>query len=176
MATQDYCPNFYGDTLTGNQHANLNLNQNYRHECKESFSSKNVTADSRKTTNYAVPKLSCFDNSRAKKDLNSWKKSNKSSHFLNLDCGIPGEKDKVKKEGKYSSIKNSTLSLHIASYEATNEPLNDENECLKKKNEKQQENENVSTPEIAQFKASQNLLNPNVSPSTSTTENVPSLK
>uniref|UniRef100_A0AC34GNB0 Uncharacterized protein n=1 Tax=Panagrolaimus sp. ES5 TaxID=591445 RepID=A0AC34GNB0_9BILA len=195
MATKGDCPKFIGDTTTGNQYANLNLNQNYRHGCKESFGSKSVTADSRKVTNYgkkAVPKLSNFDNSHAKKDLSSWNKSNKclSSRFLDLDCGIPGEKDEIK-EAKDSSINNSsTLSLNIASYEATNDILNNENECLEKKGAKsafsktctnakqlfagspslnqnifefprQQENEDVSTPETAQFKASQKLLNPN---------------
>uniref|UniRef100_A0AC34GWV4 Uncharacterized protein n=1 Tax=Panagrolaimus sp. ES5 TaxID=591445 RepID=A0AC34GWV4_9BILA len=141
--------------------------------------------------------MSDFDNLRAKKDLNFWNKSNKnlSSRFLNLDSGIPEEKDEIKKEGKDSSnFNNSTLSLHIACYEnsieATNDILNDENECLEKKNEnsafnktctnanvdgspslnqnifefpRQKENEKVSTPEIAQFKASQKLLNPNTS-------------
>uniref|UniRef100_A0AC34GXA7 Uncharacterized protein n=1 Tax=Panagrolaimus sp. ES5 TaxID=591445 RepID=A0AC34GXA7_9BILA len=52
MATQDHCQNFYGDYATGNQYANLILNQNYRNECKESFCSKSVTADSKKVTNY----------------------------------------------------------------------------------------------------------------------------
>uniref|UniRef100_A0AC34F7F2 Uncharacterized protein n=1 Tax=Panagrolaimus sp. ES5 TaxID=591445 RepID=A0AC34F7F2_9BILA len=135
MATQVHCPNFYGDIKTGNQHANLNLNQNYRYECKESFRSKSVTVDSKNVTNYAVSKLSDYDN-KARKDLNSWKKCNKSlsSRFLNLDCSIPGEKTEVINEGK--DINKSTLSLHIASYEATNDTLNDENECFKTMSEK----------------------------------------
>uniref|UniRef100_A0AC34GP59 Uncharacterized protein n=1 Tax=Panagrolaimus sp. ES5 TaxID=591445 RepID=A0AC34GP59_9BILA len=139
----------------------------------------------------AVSKLSDFDDSRARKDLNSWNKSNKSfsSRFLNLDCGFPVEKEEVKGE-KDSAINNSTLSLRIACYEGTNDILNDENECLEKKGVKsafnktctnakqffaglpsfnqnifefpmQQENKKASTPEIAQFKASQKLFNPN---------------
>uniref|UniRef100_A0AC34G5Q5 Uncharacterized protein n=1 Tax=Panagrolaimus sp. ES5 TaxID=591445 RepID=A0AC34G5Q5_9BILA len=141
----------------------------------------------------AVPKLSDDDNSRARKDLTSWNKSQKSvtSRFWNFDCDIPREKYEVKREKDSDSTNNSTLSLHIASYEnsieATSDTLNNEKECLKKKSEKsafdksakqfvagslslnqnifefprQQENDAVSTPEIAQFKASQKLLNPN---------------
>uniref|UniRef100_A0AC34F1Z5 Uncharacterized protein n=1 Tax=Panagrolaimus sp. ES5 TaxID=591445 RepID=A0AC34F1Z5_9BILA len=115
MATKSDCNNskFYGNATTGNQYDTLNLNQNYRH--------------------ITVQNLSDFDNSRSKKYINSWNKSNKSlsPRFLNHDSG---ETSEVKKEGKY--VNNSTLSLHIASYEATNDPLNEENECLEKKNEK----------------------------------------
>uniref|UniRef100_A0AC34FU64 Protein kinase domain-containing protein n=1 Tax=Panagrolaimus sp. ES5 TaxID=591445 RepID=A0AC34FU64_9BILA len=125
-------------------------------------------------------------NTQAKKQSKSWDKLNNNSATINDYVFLKEENDL-----NLSSIKNSTLSLHIAAYENSNETLVDsdfvENEDFEKKSlikklnianprligsssiiqnpfefPRQLENEETRIPEVAQFKASQKLLNPNM--------------
>uniref|UniRef100_A0AC34FDH6 Uncharacterized protein n=1 Tax=Panagrolaimus sp. ES5 TaxID=591445 RepID=A0AC34FDH6_9BILA len=127
-------------------------------------------------------KASDVNNSEARKTSTLWNKGKKlPSDYLSIrDLS---DKEKIKEE-RDSNVNSSTLSLHIAAYEnsieASNDTLNEE-ECLKMKNAKQifinssvsfvqnpfeiprqQENQNIK-PEVMQFKASQKLLNHNLS-------------
>uniref|UniRef100_A0AC34FZU1 Uncharacterized protein n=1 Tax=Panagrolaimus sp. ES5 TaxID=591445 RepID=A0AC34FZU1_9BILA len=183
MATKDYCLSaktdiIYGEPLT-DQYSNLNLNQNYQSLYADNEGSKIIVTNSRKGQNY--------DDLKAKKDL--WNKSSKelSSHLLNFNQESK-EQNELK---KLKDLNNSTLSLHIAAYENSNEDSDGgETESFKSKNQKttlnkkwktskqafnssslfdqnlfelprQQKDQSSNNPEVMQFKASQRLRNPN---------------
>uniref|UniRef100_A0AC34FME2 Myb-like domain-containing protein n=1 Tax=Panagrolaimus sp. ES5 TaxID=591445 RepID=A0AC34FME2_9BILA len=118
------------------------------------------------------------ENSLQRNGSNSWNKSNNkhlSPNFLNIN--YDSEQKNGLKDAK--SANNSTLSLHIAAYENLIEGDLDAGEKeegpLPAKQfftdstfiqnpfefPRQQENEDIRTPEVAQFKASQKLLDPN---------------
>uniref|UniRef100_A0AC34GN96 Uncharacterized protein n=1 Tax=Panagrolaimus sp. ES5 TaxID=591445 RepID=A0AC34GN96_9BILA len=187
MTAKDYCLSFkdkqnvsVGTITSIGQYKNLNLNQNCQNVPKETLTSKNVTANSRKDQNYAKK--------------NSWSKSGKdlTSCFLNNDRLL---KEKNEFKETKNGINSSTLSLHIAAYEnlleVTSDTLNnDEKDGLKMKGgqlrlikkggtskqfcsasniqnlfefaRQQEEEKRTKIPEVMQFKASQKLLNPNV--------------
>ena len=83
--------------------------------------------------------MSDYDDSKAKKDSSSWKKSSKhlSTSLLNLNHDDYEEKDAMKMS---KNLNSSTLSLHIAAYEDSNESVGNsdhaKNEGSKKKDEK----------------------------------------
>uniref|UniRef100_A0A914PWC1 Uncharacterized protein n=1 Tax=Panagrolaimus davidi TaxID=227884 RepID=A0A914PWC1_9BILA len=133
-------------------------------------------------------KLSDLDDSKTKIDSHSWKKLKKelSQNFANDSS----KKDDTLKKGKNSSANNSTLSLHIAAYEnsaeASSDFIDEAKESLKQNSDglirenvqpvfigstsviqeifefpRQQESGETKMPKVAQYKASQKLLNPN---------------
>uniref|UniRef100_A0AC35FEQ8 Uncharacterized protein n=1 Tax=Panagrolaimus sp. PS1159 TaxID=55785 RepID=A0AC35FEQ8_9BILA len=167
--------NILNDGIANGQYKNLILNQN-REFSSNAFSEslKNVLKE--KVLDYDFVKK---DDSKAKKDFYLWKKSTKdlSSNFAN-DNDFR-KKDGLKK-GQNPNINNSTLSLHISAYEnsvETKECLNQND--LSKNREKQlfvnstsviknlfefprqQKSEEAKMPEVSQFKASRQLINPN---------------
>uniref|UniRef100_A0AC35GG59 Dynein light chain n=1 Tax=Panagrolaimus sp. PS1159 TaxID=55785 RepID=A0AC35GG59_9BILA len=178
MATKTYDSllhnrDFVNSLKYNGQYKNFNLNQNHQNSLNAFLdSSKSLSTEKRKVIDY----------DSAKKDLNLWKKSAK-------DFSQNLENDGFKKEDvglkKNSNINNSSsLSLHIEAYEneASFDFVDDSTkERLKQisKNEKQlfinftksviqnpfefprqRENDEAKDPEIAQYKASQLLLNP----------------
>uniref|UniRef100_A0AC34FMI9 RNA-binding protein n=1 Tax=Panagrolaimus sp. ES5 TaxID=591445 RepID=A0AC34FMI9_9BILA len=187
MATKEYCLSskenhdiIVGDTLN-NQFNNFNLNQkNYCLSVGDKVFPKGTASTvDRKNLNYANTNSS-FRNKNDKKKL--------ASEYLSINDFSENEKLKSKKN---SATNSSTLSLHIAAYENSFEALNEfcegskmggvKSDLIKKwallnckfsgstsviQNSfdfpRQQEDQN-SEPEVAQFKASQKLLNPNLS-------------
>uniref|UniRef100_A0AC34F063 Uncharacterized protein n=1 Tax=Panagrolaimus sp. ES5 TaxID=591445 RepID=A0AC34F063_9BILA len=121
-----------------------------------------------------------------KGNKNSWNKSGFDTK-VSKDLNSFDEEKKVQKRWKNdnesSSTNNSTLSLHIAAYENaiedssesqdSTEKVENGNALLKDLFEfpRQMENNESTTPEIMQFKASQQLLNPNQADSLN--QNVP---
>uniref|UniRef100_A0AC34F2J8 NTF2 domain-containing protein n=1 Tax=Panagrolaimus sp. ES5 TaxID=591445 RepID=A0AC34F2J8_9BILA len=139
MATKDYCLSFkdcVSDNLSDDKYNNLNLNnQNQKSAIFQTLTTKRVSTDSKKFQTYAIPKLlDVLTDSR--KGPNSWKKSSKNltSNLLNADRDLEENEFKKAKNG----INSSTLSLHIAAYENSNEASNFnkvEKEAVKQKGE-----------------------------------------
>uniref|UniRef100_A0AC34FCS0 SANT domain-containing protein n=1 Tax=Panagrolaimus sp. ES5 TaxID=591445 RepID=A0AC34FCS0_9BILA len=164
------------DSLSDDQYNNLNLNNQYHQSAfDESLQRKIITNDSRKFQN------------NVKEHSKSWNKSSEKlpSNLLNNCRDL--EEDEFKKAKNTNS---STLSLHIAAYENLIEVKNDtlnvvENEVLHRKDLlkkwetlnhfvdgsssiiqnpfefPRQQDDKISRPEMMQYTASQNLLNPN---------------
>uniref|UniRef100_A0AC35F0U2 Tetratricopeptide repeat protein n=1 Tax=Panagrolaimus sp. PS1159 TaxID=55785 RepID=A0AC35F0U2_9BILA len=168
-------------TVHDNQYSNLKLNQNLK------FLDVSPIQSNSKSYN----KKSCVsDNIEGRENSLHSNKSSKISNLSNLINGET-ENEEFKKRWKkniYSNtINDSTLSLHIADYEnsvETDSFYGSKKEDLQKgkcdsiKNEKQifsagtfviqnpfefprQENEEAKVPEVSNFKASQELLDPN---------------
>uniref|UniRef100_A0AC34G292 PARP-type domain-containing protein n=1 Tax=Panagrolaimus sp. ES5 TaxID=591445 RepID=A0AC34G292_9BILA len=173
LSSKDKQNDIVCDTFN-DQFNNLNLNQN--HKCLSVDTVCSKSTDNRKNSNYAISDVSditeCND-SKARKSV--WNKSDDKTLALH-DLSIIDVNEKPKKD-KDSNVNNSTLSLHIAAYENSVESSNEFNEeeiksekqiLIKKwKNPfefpRQQEDEDAQIPEVAQFKASKRLLNPNQS-------------
>uniref|UniRef100_A0AC34FQV8 Uncharacterized protein n=1 Tax=Panagrolaimus sp. ES5 TaxID=591445 RepID=A0AC34FQV8_9BILA len=148
-----------------NQYTNLNLNQNYK--CVSTVQSHSkFTHDVNKVSDNTM-----FD-SYDEKDK-SWNKSAKSFNLKalsDLNSFIEQEKDTQKRWMTNSSnANNSTLSLHIATYEnsvgANDTSKDDEIKCVKKRVKKPFEflrQDQRCDVEVIQFKSSQRLFNPNL--------------
>jgi hypothetical protein len=157
---------------------NLNLNQNQKCLLTKKIVSKIIKEENRKVLDLTDHE---DHNLQSSSISNSW---NKNSSLKSSACSssFNSKDDNFKKKEKRNySIKNdSTLSLHIAAYEKSVEGQNfEENETkneisITKPDTKamfidfqnpfeflRQQKEEVSTPEIMQFKASQKLLNAN---------------
>uniref|UniRef100_A0AC35FDF3 Uncharacterized protein n=1 Tax=Panagrolaimus sp. PS1159 TaxID=55785 RepID=A0AC35FDF3_9BILA len=186
MATKDYSLPFrdrhnsvINDT-TNDQYSNLNLNQKLQsfkiQEQQISESTKSISNEKGKILNYD------FSNHDTRKDSHSWKKSTK---YLNLgNIGYDKNENRLKKEKNHLNIINrSALSLYIAAYENQVETSTDwvdgiNGKSIKKENGKQilavsksviqipfefprqQKSDEIKVPEVAQFRTSQQLLNP----------------
>uniref|UniRef100_A0AC35GPF0 Uncharacterized protein n=1 Tax=Panagrolaimus sp. PS1159 TaxID=55785 RepID=A0AC35GPF0_9BILA len=164
------------------KYSNLNLNQNHHFSSNAiSKHSKIVVTENKKISH------SDLDDSQTIK--NSWQKSKKElSQNFPKDSSKKGD---ILKKGKNSSANNSsTLSLHIAAYEnsaeASSNFIDEAKESLKQNSDglirenvqpvfigstsviqktfefpRQQETEEATTPEVAQYRASQRLLHSN---------------
>uniref|UniRef100_A0A914QS02 Uncharacterized protein n=1 Tax=Panagrolaimus davidi TaxID=227884 RepID=A0A914QS02_9BILA len=169
--------NFFASSSTQNdQYSNLNLNSNI-HKTVESVQSKDIPIENgRKGIDDK-----CDDNfSQSKNTINLEQLNKKSSNALDHLAFYDSETEEDKKKVEKKNSAKSTVSLHIAAYEneAENSNLTEllsKNEHVSDKTKKlsvnpickvpfefsrQQEND-VSKPEIMQFRASQRLLNPN---------------
>uniref|UniRef100_A0AC35FAU2 Uncharacterized protein n=1 Tax=Panagrolaimus sp. PS1159 TaxID=55785 RepID=A0AC35FAU2_9BILA len=187
MATKDYSLPLkskqdlvFADN-SNNQYKNFNLKQKNSSNAF-SESSKNVSSENPKILNYDFANN---NHSKTQKQSHSWKKATKnlSSTFGYID-GF--KKESGGKISCSSSTSNSTLSLHIESYEnSTVSGLFDETKKSLKQNDlirgnakqlftdfesviqnpfefpRQQKNVEAKTSEVAQYTASQRLLNPN---------------
>uniref|UniRef100_A0AC34GNK4 Exophilin 5 n=1 Tax=Panagrolaimus sp. ES5 TaxID=591445 RepID=A0AC34GNK4_9BILA len=166
----------------GDQFSNLNLNQNQKF-FDRSLRSKSVTTDNKKVQDYAKKDSRLWSKSKNK---------HLTSSFLNLKSDS-GEKDELKKtKSVNTSTLSLHIVAYENSVEASLDSDSCKNQDLEYKSEnrslinkwktpkpffsgvastfqnpfefpRQQENEGTKTPEVAHFKASQRLLNPNQS-------------
>uniref|UniRef100_A0AC35GDD8 Uncharacterized protein n=1 Tax=Panagrolaimus sp. PS1159 TaxID=55785 RepID=A0AC35GDD8_9BILA len=171
---------FFNDC--NNQYNNINLNQN--HQSLTPVQVRDVSSESDKINNDQIDTYA----SQSQSDQFSWNKSKK-----NACLNIPYIDDSVEAESQLKvyrnlPVKGSTLSLHIAAYENSNEVANvqGKNEMEKTKNSigkswkdviqffngstptnqqayfeiPRQQSDHVGKPEIMQFKSSQKLSLP----------------
>uniref|UniRef100_A0A914Q9W0 Uncharacterized protein n=1 Tax=Panagrolaimus davidi TaxID=227884 RepID=A0A914Q9W0_9BILA len=171
-------------TTSENQYYDLNLNQNKKFPILipvQSYSKPNND----KYCGIAATNFTVSNDYEEKGKLRSWNKSSKASTFTTLNEDNNDLKKRWKNKNYLKITNKSTLSLHIAAYENSNEAIasdlfDDENiEGLKKEKlgsiktskhcfidrlmnpfdfpRQQNENQRIE-PEVAQFKASQRLL------------------
>uniref|UniRef100_A0AC35FEV0 Uncharacterized protein n=1 Tax=Panagrolaimus sp. PS1159 TaxID=55785 RepID=A0AC35FEV0_9BILA len=161
---------------------NLNLNQSHKCSLVKSLNSENVDFGSKKVQNYD---LTDKNNSQTRKKSNSWFNSTKNPPTVYSNIRYDFEKEK-EKESEITNNNNSTLSLHIEAYENSFDCFTDlnrnENGGLKisKENKqlyhdsmafiqtpfefpRQQQGNQINTPEVMEYKANQKFLNPNQS-------------
>uniref|UniRef100_A0AC34FVY0 Pyruvate kinase n=1 Tax=Panagrolaimus sp. ES5 TaxID=591445 RepID=A0AC34FVY0_9BILA len=172
------------EVFDAHKYANLNLNQNYKFTNSDLLSSsKSISLNGGKqnfveTVAVIIKALDRRDDYQSKSTSQPWKKSDKSSIFkpLNLQNSEDFVYNNQKLHKSESSANSSTLSLHIAAYEAKIEVENKQlQELILSKSfcdrdsatdescfefPRQQEDK-ATQPEIMQFQASQKLLNPN---------------
>uniref|UniRef100_A0AC34FN96 Uncharacterized protein n=1 Tax=Panagrolaimus sp. ES5 TaxID=591445 RepID=A0AC34FN96_9BILA len=184
MATKDDCLSLKNKqkvfVIAGDQFSNLNLNQNHKFFDK-SLCSKSVTTDNKKGQDYAKKDSNLWSKSKNKRLTSS---------FLNLNSDS-GEKEEFKEaKSVHSSTLSLHIAAYENTVEASLDSDSCKNQDLDYKSEnrisinkwktpkyffsglpstfqnpfefpRQQENEGTKAPEVAQFKASQKLLNSN---------------
>uniref|UniRef100_A0AC35G2Y7 Uncharacterized protein n=1 Tax=Panagrolaimus sp. PS1159 TaxID=55785 RepID=A0AC35G2Y7_9BILA len=163
-------------TENADRYSNLNLNQNYKLIPVQSYSKplKDKNSDSTVSDNYEEKRKSSFCN-----------ESLKTSNFASLNGTV--EEEVKKSSNKNNASNSSTLSLYIAAHESSFDTETDKNKenmekfgsIKKQKSFKhaftgastffnqnpfefpRQQKDEILEPEVSQFKASQQLLNPN---------------
>uniref|UniRef100_A0AC35F891 Uncharacterized protein n=1 Tax=Panagrolaimus sp. PS1159 TaxID=55785 RepID=A0AC35F891_9BILA len=161
---------------------NINLNQSSNHSNKSQIQSKGISVD-KKLSNYKNHGINQLK-------ANHYSKENSDKNLISFKNQFEKNDYQKQLQDNKSIGNNSTLSLHIAAYEnliETNNSFNDKD--LKDKSDKsnlklenakqiinnsktsminnlfvfprQQQQNDFTDPKVAQFKASQQLLNPN---------------
>uniref|UniRef100_A0AC35GFU9 Uncharacterized protein n=1 Tax=Panagrolaimus sp. PS1159 TaxID=55785 RepID=A0AC35GFU9_9BILA len=186
MIAEDGCltlqKEIFVNDISNIRYSNLNLSHNTCSMSKDhivNFVRKDIT----KVPNYDSTDV---DFSQITKDSIFLNKSHKTFNCINIISDNFNNK-KEKKNFLNATIKSSTISLHISAYEnstkaAALDLFSGENQLnLIQKWETliqnplefpRQQNNKIMEPEIAQFKASQKLLNPNESVTLNKNENV----
>uniref|UniRef100_A0AC35G047 Uncharacterized protein n=1 Tax=Panagrolaimus sp. PS1159 TaxID=55785 RepID=A0AC35G047_9BILA len=177
LSLKDKQQSFASDAKDDSRFSNLNLNRNYK------LSDFSPVQSVSKSNNNKYCDSTVSDNREDKRKLQTWNKlSDSCLTTLSLNDKNEGVKKDWKKNDSLNSTKNSTLSFRISAYESSTEATvfddsfneNDKKVLIKGKSVfdstivienpfefQRQQNDKISEPEMAQFIASQRLLNPN---------------